>query len=509
MPWYRLWIFIWIGLLCGSLRAATSQWAHLAPDGTLVYRTSPGGDRIMDFSYAGYGGGGVAIPIVSAKRSVRPTGDHDTFVIQQAIDAVSKMPLVHGFRGAVLLAPGTYVCHHTLTIHSSGVVLRGAGIGKTIIRMAGAKHLCIRVTGGRSPMITGHPIALTRYYVPCGTLSLTLQNVHGLSVGDHILIGHPITRRYIHFMGMDKLFRNGRQEHWISGTVNTLRRIIAIRGTRIELNAPLTDSINPHFTDPPGATVVRCETSNQLAHVGLENFEILSPPQHGTLFGSRHNGGIQLNGVSNAWLNNIAIGNTVGAISVGPYADKITMNRLEISHATATAGAALPADFSISGSRILINRCTDHGSRLFYFVTGARASGPNVLLNCNFYGNGSIQPHQRWATGLLVDNCHVPQGSIEFINRGEMGSGHGWTIGWAVAWNCQAHFLVIQNPPGAANWAIGCTGLLRTLPMPFTHGPKIPTGIVDHPAAPVDPPSLYLAQLRQRLGNNAIHNIGY
>lgn len=493
-----------------SLRAATTQWVHRGDKGRLVYRVGARGDRIMDFSYAGYEGGGVNIPVVPVKQIVGPDGHRNAAAIQQAIDAVSRLPLHNGFRGTVLLEAGTYICRHTIVIRTSGVVIRGAGVKKTIIRMAGAPHKCIAVTGGWQPEVSAVPLAIADRYIPVGTLWLPMQHrISGLAVGEYIVIRHPITRRYVHFMGMDRLFRNGRPEHWVSGTISTLRRITMIRGDRIMLDAPLTDSLNPQFVNPPGATVVRCGTSGQLARVGLEHFEILSPPQHGALFGTRHNGGIQLSAVRNAWVDDVAIDNTVGAVSIGAYAQEITLNNIKVAHTTATSGAAMPADFSVGGSCVLINHCTDRGNHLFYFVTGARATGPNVLLNCTFYGNGSIQPHQRWATGLLVDNCRVPQGGIEFINRGEMGSGHGWAIGWAVAWNCAAGFLVIQNPPGSANWAIGCTGRRRTEPMPFTRQPRIPMGYVGSNGKAVQPQSLYLAQLAQRLGKRAIENIGY
>ena len=41
-----------------------SEWVYAGPNGKLVYKTTPAGDRIMDFSHAGYMGGGVALPAV-------------------------------------------------------------------------------------------------------------------------------------------------------------------------------------------------------------------------------------------------------------------------------------------------------------------------------------------------------------------------------------------------------------------------------------------------------------
>jgi hypothetical protein len=78
-----------------------------------------------------------------------------------------------------------------------------------------------------------------------------------------------------------------------------------------------------------------------------------------------------------------------------------------------------------------------------------------------------------------------------------------------VAWNCTARTFVIQNPPGCLNWAIGCRGEQALAPMPFGKGPDLPRGIIDSPDVAVTPASLYLAQLRERLGANALTQIGY
>ena len=90
-----------IAVTVAAAEAPSSEWVHRGPRGKLVYRTTSAGDRIMDFSHAGYMGGGVAIPDVPAKKMVSPTGGDDTAAIQAAIDAVSSLPLQNGARGAV------------------------------------------------------------------------------------------------------------------------------------------------------------------------------------------------------------------------------------------------------------------------------------------------------------------------------------------------------------------------------------------------------------------------
>ena len=78
-----------------------------------------------------------------------------------------------------------------------------------------------------------------------------------------------------------------------------------------------------------------------------------------------------------------------------------------------------------------------------------------------------------------------------------------------MAWNCVARTYVIQQPPGAMNWMIGCIGLNVPTPRPFGKEPNLPLGTSDAPGTPVTPQSLYLTQLAERLGPQALKNIGY
>src|SRR5512133_3348787 len=65
-----------------------STWAYIDPaTHRLHYRPDERGNRIMDFSYAGYGGGGVRIPDVRVAKSVKPVEGDNTVPIQAAIDA--------------------------------------------------------------------------------------------------------------------------------------------------------------------------------------------------------------------------------------------------------------------------------------------------------------------------------------------------------------------------------------------------------------------------------------
>lgn len=486
---------------------AVSQWVYYDGAGKLAYKHLENGSRIMDFSYAGYGGGGVALPDVPVRITLSPVAGDNTEAIQQAIDKVSRMPLTGGFRGAVLLDAGRYDCAGTLRIEASGVVLRGAGPneGGTVINMTGRPHLCIAAGGRPGVRKAGPASRIADRYVPSGTSAFHLADASGFSVGDTILITRPVTKEWVAFMGMDKLVRNGKKQTWIQGDIVTRRVITNIEGHLVSLDVPLSDAYDAAYT-VPGVRVEKVSVEGTVCQVGVENLRIYSRPQSGTI-NQRHDQALSMRGVSDGWARNIDIFNTVNSINV--TGEQITMDRINIRHELPTVGAAKPADINGSGYRLLFSRCHITGDNVFYFVTGARVSGPVVLLDCVFRGNGWIQPHQRWATGLLVDNCQVPDGGIELMNRGEYGSGHGWTVGWAVAWNASAKSLLNQQPPGAANWMIGCMGTRERRAMPFNKTPVLADGFFDAFGTRVQPRSLYLAQLAERCGKDALKNIGY
>lgn len=512
--WFLFSVFTVIGfcflknLQAQNNKSAKSQWAHLNSKGTLAYKTLPQGDRIMDFSYAGYMGGGVKIPMVHVQITLSPTAGDNSDMIQNAIDKVSEMPLVNGFRGAVLLNAGNYACEKTININASGIVLRGSGSDEngTVINMTGKPHLCISVRGKVDSKIGGTAVNFVDKYVPSGALSFSVTDASALSVGDAIRIARPVTDAWVHFMGMDLLVRDGKKQTWITGEITCDRIIVKKEKNKITVDVPLTDSYDSKYLNPPGVSVIKISTTGELSQIGIENLRIRSPAQSVTI-NEGSNRAFSMSGISDGWARNIEVFNTVNSVNI--TGKRITVDNLSILHQQPTIGAAKPADINGSGQQLFFNNCKITGDNLFFFGTGAKVTGPVVLLNCIFKGNGWIQPHQRWATGLLVDGCEVPDGGIDFMNRGAYGSGHGWTIGWAVAWNCKAKSYLNQMPPGSANWVIGSIGARDQKGMPFNKEPLMQEGIYDSPGINVAPKSLYLAQLSERLGKKALIDIGY
>ncbi|MRG43559.1 hypothetical protein GFS24_00450 [Chitinophaga sp. SYP-B3965] len=498
-------------LPCLATAQAKSEWVYPGAGQKLTYKTLEKGDRIMDFSYAGYMGGGVRIPSPPVKITLSPVEGDNSAAIQRAVDEIAAMKPENGFRGTVLLKPGVYNCDNTILINTSGIVVRGSGPGEngTLLKMTGEPHVCFSVQSRVNIKKEGTPVMITDNYVPSGSNSFHLSDVTGLAAGDLIQISRPITPAWVKFMGMDGLVRDGKKQTWMTGEITVERVIKKIEGRKVIVELPLTDSYDAAYLSAPGVSVVKVTTSGEISQIGLENFRIGSPEQSGTINEKSHKA-FTIRGASDAWARDIDVFNTVNSISVSD-AKRVTLERINISHQTPTKGAAKPADLNGSGAQILFNQCNIQGDNVFFFATGAKVSGPIVLLNCTFRGNGWIQPHQRWATGVLIDRCNVPDGGIDFMNRGIMGSGHGWSIGWAVAWNCKAKTYLNQQPPGATNWVIGSQGEKTKRPIPFEtmDKPALPEGYYDAHDTPVAPSSLYLAQLSERLGEQAVKNIGY
>jgi hypothetical protein len=510
----------------GAAEKASSEWVHPGPDGKLVYKATPDGDRIMDFSTAGYMGGGVALPKVPVKVTVEPSGgEDDTALIQAAIDKVSAMPLVDGFRGAVLLAPGIFPCSNMIVISASGVVLRGSGDGAdgkgSTIKMAGGRHVAIAARGpgfGRGREGRGQYDAsaqdtnairtmITDAYVPSGATSFTVVDAGKFAVGDTIEIRRPVTEAWVRFMHMDDLKRDGRPQTWIrAGTSIPIERGIAsISGNTITLDVPLSDSFDSKYLNPPGTAVVQVKSPERLTQVGIEHLHIQSPGQHVNHTQELYTA-IRLFG-QDCWLRDLVIDETMNSVSLGGR--RITVEQVTVNRKVLHVGASKPAEFAPNGDQILLDRCAVNADNVWFAATGGGHSGPIVLLNCAFSGNGRVEGHMRWTTGMLLDNCVAPEGGMDFKNRGAMGSGHGWGMAWAVAWNCVAKDYVIQQPPGAFNWSIGCVGDSVPTARPFDSDPKLPEGTFDSRGKPVGPQSLYLTQLAERLGPQALKNIGY
>lgn len=478
---------------CALHAQAISEWAFPGPDHRLHYRYDDRGNSIMDFSSAGYQAGGVKLPDVAAAQRLTPTGGDNTARIQAALDSAT---------GAVVLASGEYEIAGTLTITRSGVVLRGEKGAK--IRLTGQPHRFLEIHGTGSWQEEGPQAPILDAFVPAGATDFRVRGAAAFHAGDRVLVLRPVTAEWIHFMGMDTLVRDGKPQTWIrAGSVIRTDRVIAsVEGDRISLDVPLSDALDSKFTS---ASLVHYSFPGRITEVGVEGLHIIAPFEDVPITDPQYTA-LRMDDVEDGWARDLDIQETQNGIVIGPGAKRLTLANVRITHSTAHSGSAAPADFALQGTQILLDRCSVAGEGTWPVVTQAEVTGPLVVLNFTA-DHGGVAPHQRWATGLLVDGGKFPGGTerrpgLAFSNRDTAGSGHGWDIGWSVGWNVSSPFLMVQQPPGALNWCIGCVG------KEVTTG-ATPNGIFDSPGKMVEPRSLYLQQLRDRVGPDALRNIGY
>jgi hypothetical protein len=214
--------------------------------------------------------------------------------------------------------------------------------------------------------------------------------------------------------------------------------------------------------------------------------------------------------VLDAWARNLTAQDTLQSVDIQGYSKQVTVSNVNIAHTvTQTADAKFEEFYLAGATEVLFDTISDIADNMFFFSTSSATQGPNVLRNGVFEGNVSIEPHQRWATGLLVENTAITaipastQGNMNLWDRGDYGTGQGWAIGWGVVWNSSANEFLIQQPSGSENWCIGCVGTQITSAAPGG-STVLPQGAIDSAGTYVYPSSLYQAQLAQRLFSGAV-----
>lgn len=491
------------------------QIAYLGSGGTLEYAPDYLGNRIPDYSHAGYGGGGVPLPDVPVKRIIEPGEGDDTERIQQAINEVAAMPLDGtGFRGAVLLRKGTYHVAGTLSIWASGIVLRGEGDGEdgTVIIATGTRDRnLIEVHGSAgATVLTNTARRVTDLYVPVGATSLHVEHTEGLKVGDLVVVRRYGNADWISEIGMDKFppVVNGRvMVQWTPFHLDFERVITHIEGNRITFDAPIMNAIEHRW----GGGEVFLATDRRIEQIGIENLRAISEYDASVIC---HDGGmsypcdedhaqylVSFNNVKNAWIRDVTtVHFAQGVVNVHEGAKWLTIQDAWSLEPVSQLTGSRRYPFHVRGQMVLVQRVFSQGAR-HAFAMNKQVTGPNVFLHSrSVQDHSNSEPHRLWAAGGLYDNVNGP---IAIQDRWTNGSGHGWSGANFTAWNTVGR-LVVQSPPTAQNWAIGHVGERN----PGTFRPR-PQGYWFSHGKHVQPQSLYLKQLEDRLGSEAVAAIGY
>lgn len=463
-------------------------------DGRLAYETLARGDRVPDYSHAGYRGGGVPIPEVPAAVTVLPVDGDDGARIQAAIDHVSTLtPSAAGLRGAVQLVAGHYEIAGQLRISASGVVLRGAGRERTILVATGTDRRALIEVAGRYERKDLSPArAIIDDYVTVGACELRVADANGLAVGQTVAIERPSPAAWLKQLGMD--VGPGRQPYfWKEGSVNLRwdRVITSIAGDRVTLDAPLTTSLDRALG---GGTLTPYVDTGYLHEVGVENLSCESTFDAANPLDEQHAwNAIDLHAVRDGWVVGVTAAHFAGsAVQVGARVERVTVQDcVSLAPVSENAGYRRLA-FHARGQQVLFLRCRSEQGRND-FTTGYQTAGPVVFLECVAQGASSFSGSiGAWSSGLLFDGVKVDGGSLRQDNLETFNQGVGWSAANSMIWQTEAAVIVSRQPPGAHNWAVG------------VWGQYVGDGRWSSTNEFADPNSLYRAQLVERLGKEAL-----
>ncbi|MBN1925095.1 MAG: hypothetical protein JW798_04600, partial [Prolixibacteraceae bacterium] len=467
---------------------------QLGADGKLIYHADSLGNRIPDFSYCGYQLSEIPVPNVEVKIVVPLVEGDATGEIQKALDYLVSLPLnENGFRGAVLLEPGTYNVSGRFKIEASGIVIRGSGWNKTVIIADGlARETLFRVEGGANEY-SEETINITNDYVPVNAFQFDLENANALNAGDVIEITLPFSQDWINFLGMNNFGGETDWLQWRAGyhSMKWLRTIQSIDGKTITIDVPITTPIDSRFGE---AMVKKLPSDNRITNVGVENLFLKSTYNTENPKDEEHCwNAISFENAENCWVRQVKFKHFAGsAVATYETASKITVEDCISTDPVSEIAAYRRNTFFNGGSLNLFQRL--YSEKGYHdFSTGFMATGPNAFVQCE-----SVLPHSfsgaidSWASGVLFDIVNVDGHKLSFANRGQDAQGAGWTAAFSMFWQCSAARIENFAPPGAVNWAYGAWGQFAG------------NGYWYEANSHVNPRSLFYAQLAERIGKDKI-----
>ncbi len=521
-------------IACSIQSVALSQsWqskiVSTGTDGRLVYKADAEGNRIPDFSYAGYRNGAVPVPRIAVVDSVGPIAGDNTASIQAAINRVAARPLdAQGFRGALFMKAGRYRVSRTIYLNASGVVVRGAGDGadslsNTIIYATGdsVSQTTVLVAGGGtggsntsawSGALTLNASIMTDS-VHVGDRQFEVSSASQFAVGDNVVIVHQKTTpwlRAINFGGVPN--DTGTASYWAGQSIPITynRFITAITGTTITIDAPVFTTMVRGLS---ACYMYKTNRSGILTNIGIEYLRVDINNyynQHPAINGDekKHSlDAILLGKIEDAWVRRCTALHFTQSGFKTSVATRVTIDSCSAIDPISIITGERRYNFNtaVASQLILFSNCYASYARHACVSNGTSTVSGIVFHNITSeWSLASSEGHRLWSQGMLYDNFRdintsMSAGStvLGLYNRGNYGSGHGWAAVHSVAWNCSTGTsrIVIQKPPTAQNYAIGCiASVTGSGPFAGAQGYVEGTNV-----AGVHPQSLYKAQLAERL----------
>lgn len=488
-----------------------SRLVKANPVGKLLY-TERDGMRLPDFGHAGYRAGGAVLPQLPERHRIAPVPGDNSAHLRAAIDRVGALPLdTNGHRGALLLEAGIFELASTVHQPYDGVVLRGTGDGddpatSTILRPVGEpgssrNGLVIGGEGSWSSVVPESRTDIVTDLVKVGENRFRVAEASGLSVGDTVLITHPCTQEWL-----DAVDGGGTGEDapWTVGSLplQCSRRITALNGRTVTVDVPLFNDLDRSLSQ--SYLEVR-DRAGIVTEVGVEDLRIevaYDGPQDENVSQAKH--ALRLRAVEDAWVQRCTVTHFSQSGVVTGDADRVTVRDVRSLDPVSEVDGSMRYNFNVErrSQQVLFTDCHAAGARHSFVSNGTSTVTGIVFHRTTATGSlTSSEGHRQWSQGLLFDNHReiepVTGRTVSLYNRGDYGTGHGWSAAHSVAWNTDTAGtqLIVQQPPTAQNYAIGCFGDVSG------DGPyEQPEGWIEGTGrGGLHPESLYEAQLYDRL----------
>lgn len=493
----------------------TSAIVPVGPDDALEYVADGEGNRIADFSFAGYHRGEAELPAVAMALALAPIDGDNTAHIQQAIDELGAMPPgPDGLRGAVVLAPGEYTIAGTVLLRHSGVVLRGAGDGddptnSSILRAVGddphQRRVIVVGSGSNNkwaPELPGTRTDIVSELVPVGARQFAVADAGGFAVGDHVVLVHPCTEAWLAAVDFGGTAGDG---PWTPDSQPLVfkRQISAIDGDTLTIDAPVFNHLDRSLAQ---SYVYTLDRKNIVTEVGVEDLRIDIETKGGDDEDHAWSA-IAMVGVEDGWVRRVtALHFGFAGVTVQTGSQLTIVDTRALDPVAQITGERMYNFDASGGQQVLFTNCHASNGRHHYVSNGTSWTSGVVFHRSTSTGaHASSEGHRRWSMGLLYDNIVETAPSkdgmvvLGLYNRGDYGTGHGWSSAHSVAWNydTSSGVAAIQRPPTAQNYAIGGAGeFTGDKPAPFAQ----PEGYIEGSGQPgLVPDSLYERQLAERL----------
>lgn len=516
-------IFVCFIFLSGNAQTSWQSQLVKQENGKLVYKQDEEGNRIPDFSYAGYKNSNTSIPEVNkVLKEISPVKGDNTYHINQAILSLAKAPKnKEGIRGVLLLKKGGYDVYGTIKINVDGLIIRGAGSGinpdsATVIygreNSPAKRTIMVAGSGAGKWEKTSQQTDITTDFVAVNSMSFEVESTNGYKEGDVIVIEHPCTEEWLKAIEYGGTAGVAAERWKVDEYPIVFKRTVKkISGNTITIDVPVYNHLNRKLAQ----SYIYKIKEDVRYNIGVEDLriEILDWTDRDEDEHHAQNA-LQLKGVEDCWVSNVSAANFINSGISLVNANRVSVINCVAENPVSRIHGGRRYNFSVDDycNQILFKDCVAKKGRHNYISNGTTTVSGIVFLNClSVDPYASSEGHRKWSMAILFDNLkdtgHLPGNKIVLgaYSRGSYGTGHGWSLAHSVIWNCdlrrpngEAGIVICQKPPTAQNYVIGGHAVVNKN-TPF---PQYRSGYVEsvNQDAELFPKSLFEQQVKERAG---------